>query len=160
VHGLDVVLTEAPVPATIKIKAYNHLLGACGVDLFAAPELARGLGRRLPEALDRAPLLLPTANTSLRREIDRWLEERNIAPRIVGDFEDSALLKVFGQSGAGVFPAPSAIADEVCRQYRVRRVGTLEGVRERFYAISAERRLQNAAVIAISNAARSGLFAE
>ena len=158
VHGLDVVITDAPVPASVKIKAYNHLLGECGVDLFAAPELARRHRGRFPGSLHEAPLLLPTANTSLRREIDRWLEERNLAPRVVGNFEDSALLKVFGQSGAGLFPAPSAIADEVVRQYGVRRVGTLDGVRERFYAISVERRLQNSAVVAISEAARTDLF--
>jgi LysR family transcriptional activator of nhaA len=158
VHGLDVVITDAPVPASVKVKAYNHLLGECGVDLFATPELARRHRGRFPGSLHEAPLLLPTANTSLRREIDRWLEERNLAPRVVGNFEDSALLKVFGQSGAGLFPAPSAIAGEVVRQYGVQRVGTLDGVRERFYAISVERRLQNSAVVAISEAARTDLF--
>jgi LysR family transcriptional activator of nhaA len=160
VHGIDMVLADAPVPSTVKIKAYNHLLGECGVDLFATPELANRLQRRFPRSLDGVPLLLPTANTSLRREIDRWLEERGLAPRVIGDFEDSALLKVFGQSGAGVFPAPSTIAAEVRRQYGVRRIGTLEGVKERFYAISAERRLQNPAVVAISEAARASLFAD
>ena len=154
------VLTDAPVPSTVKIRAYSHLLGECGVDLFAAPELARRHRARFPEGLTGAPLLLPTANTSLRREIDRWLEERKLTPRVVGDFEDSALLKVFGQSGAGLFPAPSAIAAEVMRQYRVRRVGSLDGVRERFYAISAERRLKNPAVVALFEAARTDLFAE
>ncbi len=160
VHGLDVVLADAPVPPTVKIKAYSHLLGECGVDLFAAPELARRHRGRFPGSLDEAPLLLPTANTSLRGEIDRWLEGRNLTPRVVGDFEDSALMKVFGQSGAGLFPAPSAIADQVTSQYGVRRVGTLDGVRERFYAISVERRLKNPAVVAISEAARSDLFGE
>jgi LysR family transcriptional activator of nhaA len=160
VHGLDVVLTDAPVPSTVKIRAYNHLLGECGVDLFAAPELARRHRSRFPESLTGAPLLLPTGNTSLRREIDRWLEERNLSPRVVGDFEDSALLKVFGQSGAGLFPAPSAIAPEVMRQYGVRRIGSLDGVRERFYAISAERRLKNPAVVALFETARADLFVE
>ena len=160
VHGLDVVLADAPVPQTVKIKAYSHLLGECGVDLFASPELARRHRGRFPRSLHEAPLLLPTANTSLRGEIDRWLEGRNLTPRVVGDFEDSALMKVFGQSGAGLFPAPSAIADQVTSQYGVRRVGTLDGVRERFYAISVERRLKNPAVVAISEAARSDLFGE
>jgi LysR family transcriptional activator of nhaA len=160
VHGLDVVLTDSPVPSSVKIKAYNHLLGECGVALFATPELAARHRGRLPGSLQGAPLLLPTSNTSLRRELDRWLERHSISPRIVGEFEDSALLKVFGQSGVGLFPAPVAIAAEVAQQYGVRRVGVLEGVHERFYVISAERRLQHPAVVALSQAARTRLFGE
>jgi LysR family transcriptional activator of nhaA len=160
VHGLDVVLTDGPVPSSVKVKAYNHLLGECGVALFGTPELAARHRGRLPGSLEGAPLLLPTANTSLRRELDRWLEQHHVSPRIVGEFEDSALLKVFGQSGAGLFPAPTAIATEVARQYGVRRIGLLEGVRERFYVISAERRLQHPAVVALSRAARTRLFSE
>jgi LysR family transcriptional activator of nhaA len=158
VHGLDVVLADSPVPPTVKVKAYNHLLGECEVALFAAPELAARHEGRPPTMLEGAPLLLPTASASLRREIDRWLEQHRVSPRIVGEFEDSALLKVFGQSGVGFFPAPAAIAREVCRQYGVKRIGVLAGVRERFYAISAERRLRHPAVVALSEAARTRLF--
>lgn len=158
VHGLDVVLSDAPVPAGVKVKAYSHLLGECGVALYAAPALAARLRGRFPAVLDGAPLLLPTANTSLRRALDVWLEQRGLEPRVVGEFEDSALLKVFGQAGVGLFAAPAAIESEVRRQYGVRRIGALEGVSERFYAISAERRLKHPAVLAISQAARAKLF--
>ena len=102
--------------------------------------------------------MLPTDNTALRRSLDEWFERIGVRPRIVSEFEDSALLKAFGEQGMGLFPAASAIVDEVCRKYRVEPVGTADGVRERFYAISPERRLKHPAVVAISYAARSKLF--
>lgn len=160
VHGLDVVLSDAPVPSTVKVRAFSHLLGECGVGLFAAPEMARSFQRRFPGGLDGSPMLLPTGNTSIRRGMDRWLEDQGAKPQVVGEFDDSALLKVFGQSGAGLFPAPMAIAEEVQRQYTVRLVGTMDGVLERFYAISAERRLKHRAVVALSENARTRLFGE
>jgi LysR family transcriptional activator of nhaA len=103
-------------------------------------------------------MLLPTETTALRRALDQWFDAQGIRPQVVSEFEDSALLKVFGQQGLGVFPAPSAIDAEVRRQYGVRLVGTTTAVRERFYAISVERRLKNPAVVAICDAARETLF--
>ena len=158
VHRLDVVLSEAAMPPTYNIRAYSHLLGECGVSLFAPASLAKRLRRDFPGSLEEAPILLPVRTTTLRRTLDMWFDSNDIRPAIVGEFEDSALMKVFGQAGLGAFVAPSAIADEVCRQYRVRVVGELPGLRERFYAISVERRLKHPAVVALSEAARSELF--
>lgn len=158
VHRLDVVLSEAPMPPTFNIRAYSHLLGECGVSLFATTDLAKKLRRRFPKSLEDAPVLLPLRATTLRRTLDQWFETNDIRPNIVGEFDDSALLKVFGQAGLGAFAAPSAIADEVCRQYRVRRIGELPDLCERFYAISVERRLKHPAVVALSEAARSEFF--
>ncbi len=158
VHDLDVVLSDAPVGPSIRIRAFNHLLGECGVVLFGTAKLAAAHRRNFPKSLDGAPVVLPTENTTLRRALDQWFAARGLRPRVVGEFEDSALLKVFGQVGMGLFPVSSVIADEVQRQYRVRPVGRLDGVRERFYAISVERRLKHPAVIAISEAARQTLF--
>jgi len=158
VHGLDLVLSDAPVGPAIKVRAFNHLLGECGVGFFAAPGLAKRLAGRFPGSLHGAPMLLPTETTALRRALDQWFDAQGIRPQVVSEFEDSALLKVFGQQGLGVFPAPSAIDAEVRRQYGVRLVGTTTAVRERFYAISVERRLKNPAVVAICDAARETLF--
>jgi LysR family transcriptional regulator, transcriptional activator of nhaA len=157
-HQYDVVLSDSPVPPMMHIKAYNHLLGECGVTLFATPDLARRYKPSFPKSLEGAPLLVPTPNTSLRRALDQWLDGHDLRPRIVGEVEDSALLKVFGQVGEGIFPAPSAIEKEVCKQYSVRVVGHIAEVRERFYAISVERKLKHPAVVAISTAAREELF--
>jgi len=158
VHGLDLVLSDAPVGPAIKVRAFNHLLGECGVGFFAAPGLAKRLAGRFPGSLHGAPMLLPTETTALRRALDQWFDAQGIRPQVVSEFEDSALLKVFGQQGLGVFPAPSAIDAEVRRQYGVRLLGTTTAVRERFYAISVERRLKNPAVVAICDAARETLF--
>jgi len=158
VHNLDVVLADAPVPASVRIRAFNHLLGECDVVFFATAKLAAAYRRGFPRSLDGAPVILPTENTTLRRSLDQWFATRGIRPRVVGEFEDNALLKVFGQAGMGLFPASSVIADEVRRQYRVRAIGKLDGVRERFYAISVDRKLKHAAVIAISQEARQKLF--
>jgi LysR family transcriptional activator of nhaA len=158
-HGLDLVITDAPLAAGTSVRAFNHSLGECGVSFFAAPALARRLRRRFPGSLDGQPLLLPTPASMLRRALDAWFEEHGIRPAIAGEFEDSALMKAFGQAGAGVFAGPSAIADEIRRQHQVGLVGRTEQVRERFYAISVERKLRHPAVTAIVEAARGGLFA-
>jgi len=157
-HGFDLVITDAPLPSHISVKAYNHPLGACSVALFATPALAKSLGGRFPRSLDGAPMLLPTPNTALRRSLDQWFQRCDVRPRIVAEFEDSALLKVFGKHGHGVFPAPGVLEKEICGQYGVRVLGTASDVSERFYAISVERRIKHPAVAAITEAARDRLF--
>lgn len=157
VHRLDLVLADVPVGPSMRVRAYNHPLGECAVAFFATPRLAVAYRRNFPRSLEEAPLLLPTENTTLRRSLDHWFESQNLRPRIVSEFEDSALLKVFGQHGAGVFPGAAALAGEICRQYGVREIGRVDAVRERFWAISVERRLKHPAVLAIAEAARSVL---
>jgi len=157
-HRLDIVLADAPITPASHVRAFNHLLGECGVTVFGTSELAKKYRRRFPNSLTNAPMLLPTQNTSLRRELERWFDEHEIRPTVVHEFEDSAILKVFGQAGEGLFAAPTAIESQVSKQYSVRVVGRIPEVKERFYAISVERRLKHPAVVAISNAARSALF--
>lgn len=154
VHGLDVVLTDAPIGPAIKVRAFNHLLVDSPVSLFAAPRLASAYRRGFPRSLDGAPFLLPTVNTALRQNLEKWFDAEGIRPLVVGEFEDSGLLKTFGQEGHGLFAAPSLIESEVRRQYRVQVIGRLESIRERFYAVSIERKLKHPAVVAISEAAR------
>ena len=158
VHELDLVLTDAPISPTVRIRGFNHLLGECGVTIFGAAQVAASYRRGFPRSLQGAPFLLPTDNTTLRRSLDQWFDTQGIRPSVVGEFDDSALLMAFGQTGAGLFAAPSVIEAEVRRQYGVQIIGRLEDVRERFYAISVERKLKHPAVIAISEAARQKLF--
>lgn len=158
VHALDVVITDEPVASGTSVRAYSHLLGESGVTLFAKKEQAERLRRHFPKSLDGAPFLLPTENTPLRRALTRWFEEEKIRPKIRGEFQDSALLKAFGQIGVGVFPGASAMEDEVRQQYGVAVVGRIESVRERFYAVTVDRKLRHPAVVAISEAARNELF--
>jgi LysR family transcriptional activator of nhaA len=157
-HELDVVLTDRVAPPGVSVRAFNHLLGDCGVTLFAAPALALKYRGRFPRGLDGVPFLFPGETSTLRRAIEQWFEKQRIQPRIVGEFDDSTLIKVFGQAGKGVFAAPSIIEASVRKQYGVTIIGRLESVRERFYAVSAERRLKHPAVIAITESARRGLF--
>jgi LysR family transcriptional activator of nhaA len=158
VHGVDLVLSDAPVPTSVRVKAFSHLLGECGVTVFAAPSRAAALRRRFPQSLGGAPFLMPAEGTALRRGLDGWLGSLDLRVSVVGEFDDSALMKTFGQAGIGAFAAPSAIEREVQSQYGVRVVGRVEAVRERFYAISVERRIKHPAVAAISEQARTRLF--
>ena len=157
-HSLDLVLTDSPLPESINIKAYNHPLGECGVSFMGTPGLAKRFRNGFPDSLDEAPLLLPTSNTMLRRALDRWFEEKGIRPLTVAEIEDSAVLKVFGQEGAGLFAVPTVVEERVRDQYGVELVGREDSVRERFYGISAERRIKHPAVVAITEAARQHLF--
>ncbi|HVY32050.1 MAG TPA: transcriptional activator NhaR [Polyangiaceae bacterium] len=157
-HALDIVIADAPVPAGSNIRAYNHLLGETGVSFFAVRSLASQLRRKFPASLDGAPVLLPLEHLPLRRALDQWFERNEVKPKVVAEFEDSALLKAFGADGVGVFAAPSVVEAEVTAQYGVETIGRSDEVKERFYAISAERRLKHPAVVAISDAARQDLF--
>jgi len=158
-HALDIVIADSPVPSGSSIRAHNHLLGSCGVCLFASPPLAAAHRARFPSALDGAPFLLPTESLTLRRSLNQWFDRHDIRPHIVAEFEDSALMKVFGADGVGIFPAPAAVGRDVMEQYGVERLGEVEGVVERFYAISVERRLKHPAVLAVSRAAHQEVFA-
>jgi LysR family transcriptional activator of nhaA len=158
-QAFDLVITDVALGPHVKVRAFNHLLGECGVGFFAAPRLAERYRRGFPGCLDGAPMLLPTENAALRRDLEQWFQALDVRPKVVAEIEDSALLKVFGQHGSGVFPAPVIVAEEIRRQYGVRLVGSTSEVQERFYAISVERRIKHPAVAAITEAARSRLFA-
>ena len=158
VHRLDIVIADSPMPATLNVKGFNHLLGECDVTFYATAKLARTLKNPFPRSLDGAPLLLPGEDSGVRPRMMRWLEAQEIHPRIVGEFDDGALLKAFGRAGAGIFAAPTAIDRQVRQQYGVVAIGRTDAVTETFYAISVERKLTHPAVVAITSAARKQLF--
>jgi LysR family transcriptional regulator, transcriptional activator of nhaA len=158
-HKLDLVLADSPAGTQPGIRAFSHPLGDCGVSIFAEHRLAEKHRRRFPGSLSGAPMLLPTGNTNLRRGLDQWFSAHKIQANVVGEFEDSGLMKAFGQAAVGLFPGPSVIESEICRQYHARVVGRIDEVRESYYAISVERRLRHPAVVAIFDSARENLFA-
>lgn len=157
-HSLDIVISDSPVPAGSNIRAFNHLLGETGLSFFGTKALVAQYKREFPTSLDGAPCLLPLENSTPRRALNQWFDRHGLRPRVIAEFEDSALLKVFGADGLGIFPAPTLIEKEVIEQYGVALLGRTTEVRERFYAISAERRLKHPAVVAISEAAREDAF--
>lgn len=158
VHDLDLVLAEAPIAGQASVRAFNHLLGESGVSFFAKASLAARHRKGFPASLDDAPLLVPTQNTLLSRSLEHWFAEIGVRPRIVAEFEDSALLKAFGSEGAGIFPGPTAMEKEICDVYRSKVVGRTDAVVERFYAITIERRIKHPAVRLISENAKERLF--
>ena len=158
VQRVDVVLADAPISPTVKVRAYNHLLGETGISFFGSKSLTQAHRRGFPKSLDGAPLLLPLEHLTLRRALNLWFARYDIKPQVVAEFEDSALLQAFGADGIGVFIAPTIVEREVMAQYGVQLIGRTEEVKERFYAISTERRLKHPAVVAISDAARQDLF--
>lgn len=158
VSELDLVLSDVPASPLVKIRAFNHLLGECGVAFFATKSIARTCKGEFPRSLDDAPFLMPSERSATRRALEQWFTAAGVRPRVHGEFDDSALLNVFGQQGVGVFAAPSAIATEVCRQFAVEKIGATDELRERFYAISVERKLRHPAVVAIIDVARRELF--
>ena len=157
-HALDLVIADTPISPAIKVKAFSHPLGETPVTVFGTARLAAPRRRNFPRSLDGAPFLLPTIGKTLRRTLDHYFDQANIRPRVVAELDDSALLTTFGQGGAGLFVAPTVLEKEVMRQYGVGVVGRLDDVRERYFAISIERRLKHPAVIAISEAANEMLL--
>ena len=158
VHKLDVVLADSPINPTLNIRAYNHLLGESGVSFFSTPDEAAELEAGFPHSLDGMTMLMPSSGSSLRRDLDLWLERNNINPVIIAEFDDRALMKAFGERGAGVFTSPTAVEKDVLDKYGVRVIGRSAELTERYYLISAERRIKNPAVSAITQVARDILF--
>jgi len=157
-NELDLVLADAPVGPGVKIRAFSHLLGECGVSFLASPPLATAHRRRFPKSLNGAPMLLPDEGTMLRRSLDQWFHSVEIRPAIKAEFDDNALMTVFAQAGAGIFATPSAFEAEVVRQYNVRPIGHVESIRERFYVITLDRKIKHPAIAAITESARKDFF--
>jgi LysR family transcriptional activator of nhaA len=157
-HRLDVVITDAPVPPHAGHKAFNHPLGETTISLLAPRAQAEALRRGFPRSLDGAPLLLPLPRSTLRRALDQWFADHEVRPDVRAEAEDSALLKAFAADGMGSLFAPTVVAELVARRYDLAVVAELPELRERYYAISGERKLAHPAVRAIREAARSTLF--
>lgn len=157
VHRLDLVIADGPMPQDVSVRGFNHALGDCGITFFAARARARELAENFPQSLDGNPMMLPGEATAIRGILMQWLERQRIRPQIVGEFDDSALMKAFGRAGVGVFIAPTVIADEVQQQYGVAPIGQTDEVRDRFYAISVQRKITHPAVAAVTEAARHWL---
>lgn len=151
-HKFDVVLTDRPVSSVASLRVFSHPLGECTIVLFAVPALAEKHGVDFPTGLNGAPLLLPTRNTAIRGRLDQWFERQNLRPDIVGEFEDSALLKTFGRAGLGLFPAPSALERDIKEQFGAIPVGRSLEVSEQFFAVSTELKIRHPAVEAILSA--------
>jgi len=157
IHRLDVVFSDTPLNPSMKVRDYSLLLGESSVELMGIAKLIEPLRRGFPGSLDLAPMLLPMNNTVLRRSLDAWFKDQNIRPDIRGEFADVAMLKIAAQSGAGLIAVPSIIADEVRTMYNLETLGAIDGIVERFYAISVERKLKHPAVVAISDLAKQRL---
>jgi LysR family transcriptional activator of nhaA len=156
-HEVDLVLTDAPAAGRV-LRAFNHQLGESGTTFFGARSLVASHRRDFPRSLNGAPMLMPGGNTQLRRALELWLDANAISPRRVGEFDDLALMAAFGGGAVGVFAAPTVIEREIETQYEVGIVGRVPTLKERFYAVSAERKIQNPIVSAITTAARRELF--
>lgn len=159
VHELDVVISDAQIPSSVKIKGYNHLLGSSDILCFGEKSLAAKYKKGFPPSLDGAPILLPSIGTALRQSLDQWFSRKQLRPMVIGEFDDSALLKVFGQLGKGIFVAPAIIRREVIQQCGVREIGIMDGIRESYYAISVERHIKHPGVVAVCEQAKSLVFA-
>lgn len=157
-HELDLVISDAPPGVDVPVRVYRHLLGETGTTIFGVPALAIKYRKRFPRSLDGAPFLLPGPQVVLRAHLDQWFEEQAITPAVRGQFSDSALLKTFGQAGSGLFAGPTAIEREIRAQYHVQVVGRIDAVRERFYALSAERRLTHPSLVDLAEIARQQIF--
>lgn len=153
-NELDVVITDVPAGPLTKIRAYNHLLGECGISFLAAKPLVNQLRRGFPKSLDRAPFILPMEGTALRKSLDEWFSTNSLRPQVLCEIGDCDLFEVFGHAGLGIFVAPTILERRIQKQFAVNVLGRVESLREKYYAVSTERKLKHPAVLAISEAAR------
>lgn len=153
-HKYDAILSDRSIHAAKGSRCFNHLLGESEIALCAAPSLAAQYRPNFPDSLDGCPLLLPSAATEMRRLLDRWFDDRPFNPRVVAEFDDSALMKEFGGGGGGLFPVPAAMLADLAEQYGVEPVGHLTDVRVRFYVVTTERKLTHPATVVIAQSAK------
>ncbi len=158
-HRLDLVLSDAPIPPSVSVKAFSHQLGASGQTFFAAPALAERYRAGFPDCLEGAPMLMPAQDSATGQKLQSWFQARALHPHVVGEFDDSALAKEFGRRGAGLFVAPTVLADDIERQFGVSAIGQADGITVEFFAITVERRITHPCVVAITRSARQALFA-
>jgi LysR family transcriptional activator of nhaA len=158
IHRLDMIIADRPMPTHLNVRGYNHLLGESGLSVFCTRNLAKKLSGTFPFSINKAPFLLPGEDVAIRTRLLQWFEANNLLPRIVGEFDDSALMKAFGQASAGLFAAPTAIIKHVCEQYKVVEIGRIDAIVEQIYAITTERRMTHPAIMAISKAAHEDIF--
>lgn len=157
-HRLDLVIADEPMPRRISVKAFNHALGRSAMSFFCAPGLKSRVKGPFPGCLDGLPMLVPGASSSVRRQLEGWFARHQLAPVVVGEIDDAALMKAFGREGQGVFMTPSVLEDETCSQFGVSVIGQTDELVEEFYAVSVERRISHPCVQVITDAARGQLF--
>jgi len=158
IHKIDLIIADRPMPNYINVKAYSHLLGVSKTAFYGIPELAEKYKENFPQCLSKAPMLMPGEDSAIRVKLEGWLGEKGITPRIKGEYDDTALMKVFAERGFGIFPAPEVIADEIHKQHGVVKIGVIDDIILKYYAISVERKLSQPAVVAITEAARLSLW--
>ncbi len=158
IHKLDLILSDRPMPTGLNVKAFNHALGESTVSFFAQKRMAVSYRKKFPQSLHEAPMLVPVATNTLRRSLDDWFDQIEVIPNIIAEFDDSALLKVFGEAGVGVFPAPTAIKNEVQHMYHASVIGEVKELKETYYAISPERKIKHPGVMSITESARTEFF--
>jgi LysR family transcriptional activator of nhaA len=159
VHAVDVVLADAPAAPGTAVRTFNHPLGECGSSFFASPQLARACRNGFPRSLDGVPVLVPSSNSTFRRALDQWFQSKDIRPEVVAELDDLALASVLGEKGIGVLAAPAVIDKELRKRYALQLVGRAKDIRQRFFAISVERKIKHPAVAAICEVARTKIFA-
>lgn len=157
-HELDLVIADDAIGNQASVRAFNHLLGETGVGVYAAPALAAKYKHNFPRSLHGAPFIMPPSTSALSRSLRLWFDRHDVQPDVVAEIEDSALMKVFGQGGIGLFASPTAIEEDVMQQFHVEQLGVLDGITERFYAISVERKITHPVVREITSTARERLF--
>ena len=159
VHRMELVIADSPMPTTMNVRGFNHELGSSTISFFASTSVRQQLNGEFPHCLNHAPLLIPSEGTAVRSKLRQWFLDQKLHPRIVGEFDDSALMRAFGQAGTGVFIAPSALESLLTREAGVELLGRANNIREQFFAISVERKITHPAVMAITKHAQDWLKA-
>jgi len=155
---LDLVIADEPMSRRMSVKAFNHPLGSTAMSFFAAPQLKAQLKGEFPQCLNGMPMLIQGGAASVRQQLEGWLTQHQIQPRIIGEFDDGALMTAFGREGRGVFMAPTVLEAETVAQFGVEVIGQTDELVEEFFAVSVERRITHPCVVAITHAARAQLF--
>jgi len=152
INKIDLILTDQPLQLGGHIKASSQLLTQSQLTFFAAKRITSKFTEPFPLCLSGQPFLMQGKKSAVRQQLVSWLDKQNIATNIVAEFDDSALLKSFGQAGYGLFTGPTLIEDKIAAQYQVEIIGRTEEIKEQYYVILLDRKTKHPAIVEVINA--------
>jgi LysR family transcriptional regulator, transcriptional activator of nhaA len=145
-HELDVIVSDSPIYNTSGARLFNHLIEESGISFLAAPSLVEIQGENFPNNIENLPFLFPMANCTLRLSLEKWFDKKGVSPTVVGEYQDATMLKCFAEAGLGAMAIPTMLEREYTTANKLTLIGRANEIKERIYAISAERRIKHPAV--------------
>ncbi|RZK73497.1 MAG: LysR family transcriptional regulator [Pedobacter sp.] len=141
-HKIDLMLSNYPPPALGQKQVFSKSIAKLPVSIFGAAKF-QGLKKGFPQSLNGKPFVLPTLHSKLRHDLNHFLKLQNIRVLPVAETQDNSLQKLLASEGLGLAPLSEIDAKTLSKEGGLQRIGTLKGIYEEVWLVSAHRKLEN-----------------